>query len=436
MKKIIFFVSCFFIFMDVSLALTLTCPEVASPGEEISIRVEETEFNGVKVKYKFDSSFVYRDSKINSSWKSYYDGVNGVSVGNVNNSDKLLMDINLKVNMDAVLNKDYVLELVDIEGNNSFDKMVNLDNVSCKVRLVSDVNTLDSLVVDGVALSPKFDKNVVSYQGKTSNNSIVIKANLSDDSAKIEGDLGEKKLNLGVNNFLVKITSARGNVREYKIYITRVVDKKSSDVTLKSLTLSSGHINFDKNTFLYLVDVDYEVEDISVEAVLSDSGARVDIEKPDRLVVGENTIRIKVTAEDGTVGTYEVIVNRHDKLDIDASIRNLIIKNYEFNFDSNIYEYDLLIDGEDKLDIDVILNSNRAKYKIIGNNNLSNNSIIKIEVVAENGNILVYKIKIKMGESNSNAIINYIKIIPLVLFLSLGIVALILKLIKKKVVKK
>ena len=375
---------------------------------------------------------------INSSWSSYYDGVDGFSIGNVNNQDSLVMDINVRVDMNALVNKDYTLELVDIEGNNNEYKSVSLDDVSCIIKLLSDINTLESLVVEGVNLSPKFDKNVFSYSGVTKKDKINIKAVSSDIDSKIEGDIGEKTLNIGVNTFIIKVTSPRGNVKEYKLYITREFEKvddkeneKSNDATLKSLSLSNGKINFKSDNFLYNVDVGYDVDNIEVEAIPNDSKAKVEIVRSDVLEVGKNTIEVIVTAEDGTKAIYVVIINRKEKLSSDASIKDLVIKNYDLEFKTDIYNYVLAIDGEKKLDIKVILNDNKAKYTIKGNNDLNGDSIIEIEVIAEDGSSQVYKIDInKLSESNSNIIIQYIKIIPLIGFIILIGIVLVIKIIK------
>ena len=438
MRKIILGVFCFFMMMNSSWAVTLSCPEVASPGEEIKISIKESEYNGLKVKYNFDSNFIYRDMIINSSWSSYYDGVDGFSIGNVNNQDSLVMDINVRVDMNALVNKDYTLELVDIEGNNNEYRSVSLDDVSCNIRILSDINTLESLVVEGVNLSPKFDKNVFSYSGVTKKDKINIKATLSDIDSKIEGDIGEKTLNIGVNTFIIKVTSPRGNVKEYKLYITREFEKvddkeneKSNDATLKSLSLSNGKINFKSDNFLYNVDVGYDVDNIEVEAIPNDSKAKVEIVRSDVLEVGKNTIEVIVTAEDGTKAIYVVIINRKEKLSSDASIKDLVIKNYDLEFKTDIYNYVLAIDGEKKLDIKVILNDNKAKYTIKGNNDLNGDSIIEIEVIAEDGSSQVYKIDInKLSESNSNTIIHYVKIIPLIGFIILIGIVLVIKIIK------
>ena len=420
MKKNLVFIICFFIFMNTSWAISLDCPSVASPGEIIKLHVKEGTLNGLKAKYNFGSSFVYHDVKLNSSWKDYYTGIYGFSVGNVSNSDMLIMDIDLKVDMNVLVNNNYTLELIDIEGNNTNYKSVDLDNVSCEIKAVSDINTLDSLVIDGVIFSSKFEKNVVSYEGITKEDKIVIKATASDDAARVEGDVGEQILKIGVNTFKIKVISSRGNVREYVVYITRMIDKKSSDITLKSLTLSAGNIDFRKDNFLYFVDIPFEVDNLDIQAVPTDKNSMIEIIKPNNLAVGENRFEIVVTAEDGSNAVYVIVVNRLAKPSSDATIKNLIIKNYEFNFKSSIYEYSLVISDEDKLDIDVILNDEKAKYWIRGNKNLKNNSVINIEVEAENGDVVVYKLYISMPDkNNSSSIIEYIELIPLFCFVFL-----------------
>lgn len=417
-------------------ALSISCPEVISPGEEFIVRVEDDSYNGIKAKFNFSNNFIYQDILVNTPWKVHYDGVKGVVVGNVTNSDNLNMEIKVKANMDLELNKEYTLGLIDIEGNNNKYKSTDQDDLSCGIRVVSDINTLDSLVVDNVNLSPKFDKNVTVYKGITNSDSINIKVSASDKSATIDGDIGKKSLSVGVNAFVIKVTSPRGNKREYKLYITREVDKKSSDITLKSLKLSSGKIEFDKNKFLYMVDVDYDIDKIDIEVIPNDSKARVEINKNDLLVVGENTINVKVIAEDGTSGTYVVVVNRKNKPSSDATIKSLTIKNYDINFKSSINDYKLQIDNEDKLDVNVILNSDKAHYVINGNKDLINGSVIEIVVTSEDDTKNIYKIKIKKASvNNSREINNYLKVVPIVGFIILIILVLVLKLSKSRFIK-
>lgn len=445
MKRIVLFVVCFFLVMNGVDAISMSCPEIASPLEEISIKVSDKELNGLKGKYNFGVGFGYQDFKVNAGGKVYYGSSDGFSVGNVTNLNGIDADIVVKVSGDIPVGKDYVLELVDINGSNREYKNVNIDNVNCSIKMVNDINTLDSLEIDGVKLKPSFDKNVTSYQATTDKDKINVKTVLSDSSAKIEGAIGEQKLNVGANYFVIKVISARGNVREYKLYITRKIsnnnkgdnssnNKLSSDASLKSLTINKGNLKFKSDTFLYKVDVLSDVSDIEVKAVANSNRASVVIDKPEKLVVGENVIKIEVTAEDGTKATYMIVVNRQRELSSDNFIENLKIENYNLNFKRDKYKYILEIDGEDKLGIDVVLSDKKAKYVIKGNKGLKSGSIISIIVTAENGKKRTYEIAIsKLGENNVSNIINNLSLVSIVGFILLIIVVLIIKLFKSKV---
>ena len=434
MKKIIFIIGCFFLMINSTWAVTLNCPDIAAIGEVFSCSVEEEEYLGMKANYKLGNEFSYVDAKSDSSWKNYYFGSQGFSVGNVNENSKFMMNFDLKVTEQALINQDYLIELADIEVVNSQYEYVKLDNVSSKIRIVSNDNTLKVLGINNGVLTPSFSGDVTSYEASVYSDKVVINAVLNDDSAILAGDVGEKTLDYGVNNFVISVTSARGEVRNYYLYITRKSEdatiKESSDFTLKSLKLSHGKIDFDKNKFLYSVNVDYDVESIVVEAVANSSKANVRIEKSEKLEVGTNNVVIVVTAEDGTVGRYVIAVNRGEKLSDDATIRELRIEGYELDFYSDVYDYELEIEKEEKLDIEVILNDSKAEYEISGNNNLKNNSVITIKVVAKDGSYKNYKINIiKQGESNSDSIANGISYIVLIGLISLAIGVIIVKIV-------
>lgn len=437
MKKVLLIVIFMFIFLGDASALVIDCPKVVSPGEEVKIKIQGDGINGFKAKYDVNSSFVYKNAYIDLPWKSYYNGGNGIAVGNVVDNKGLDIGVSFMVDINVLVNKSYSFKFTEIETSDNNNKVSIRNDLSCDIKVLSNINTLDSLSVEGVNLSPKFSKDVTSYRGVTNKDKIIIKASASDEGSVIEGDIGEKKLNIGTNVFVVKVKSARGEYREYKLYIVREVLKKNDDVTLKSLTLSSGKLDFKKDTFWYSVDVSNEIDSIDIKAVPNDSKASVEVIKDDKLIVGENIIKINVKAENGDMGSYVVVVNRLKLLSRDASIKELKIKNYDIDFKSDVFDYYLDIIDEESLDIEVILNDSNAKYKILGNNKLVNNSIIEIEVTAENGDILVYKIKVGIeGESNSNSIFSYLGIWPITLFIiSIGSI-LVIKFVRGKVIRK
>ena len=437
MKKILLFIFSFFIMISSSNALTLTCPTVVSPNESISCIIEEKEYIGIKANYKLDDVFTYKNlSNING--KKYYSSNKGFSIGNITNN-KISTNLNIDISSKVKLNKDYKIILTNIEVVDKNYKNIKLDDIIGNIKVLSDNNTLKNLEVINEKLTPKFNSNTYEYKLETYNDSINIKATSNDNNSKISGDIGKIKLNYGANVLTIKVTSQRGNTRNYYIYATRKI-KKNNDITLKSLTISNGKLEFNKNKFIYLVDVDYNIEDIKVEAIPNNNKSVVKIDKPEKLEVGKNNIIITVTAEDGTIGKYSIIVTRKDKLSSDATIKNIIIKDYELNFKSDIFEYELEIKKENKLDIKVELNDENAKYKIIGNNKLNNNSIITIKVEAMDGTIKEYKIKIvkndiledSIVEENSNSIARYINIKSITMFVILILVIIILKVIRGK----
>lgn len=91
---------------------------------------------------------------------------------------------------------------------------------------------------------------------------------------------------------------------------------QSADNTLQSLTISPGTLSpaFSKNTTNYTAIVDNSVTKITVSAKPNDANAKVSsVSGNDNLAVGENTISIKVKAENGVSKTYKIVVTRKDE---------------------------------------------------------------------------------------------------------------------------
>jgi uncharacterized repeat protein (TIGR02543 family) len=98
---------------------------------------------------------------------------------------------------------------------------------------------------------------------------------------------------------------------------------QSSNADLSSLTLSAGVLSpafTPTGTESYTASVDNEVDSVTVTAIVQDAAASVTINgtpvtaiSPSASIglnVGSNTIEIVVTAQDGTVNTYSITINR------------------------------------------------------------------------------------------------------------------------------
>lgn len=99
------------------------------------------------------------------------------------------------------------------------------------------------------------------------------------------------------------------------------IDEKpalSSDSSLGSLVISGGSLSpkFSSGTKEYRTTVDYSVTNLAVSASARDAKAKVtSVSGNDDLAVGENTVKIVVTAENGATSTYTIKVTRRAKTD-------------------------------------------------------------------------------------------------------------------------
>ncbi|MDL2314963.1 leucine-rich repeat protein [Bacteroidales bacterium OttesenSCG-928-C19] len=93
-----------------------------------------------------------------------------------------------------------------------------------------------------------------------------------------------------------------------------------TNTKLQSLTIIENGLSpmFNPEVVEYMVIVDYETEEIVIDAVPEDENATVNGTGEKPLVVGENVFDIIVTAEDGeTTQTYKVVVIRTEYVGID-----------------------------------------------------------------------------------------------------------------------
>ena len=124
---------------------------------------------------------------------------------------------------------------------------------------------------------------------------------------------------LAVATFVSLVFALRGNALAQG---SNTDERQDAEATLSALSLSGITLAFASETETYAVDAPVEVAVTTVSATASHNGASVEITPVDddgdadnghqvRLAVGENTIEVLVTAQDGmTEKTYTVTVNR------------------------------------------------------------------------------------------------------------------------------
>lgn len=189
---------------------------------------------------------------------------------------------------------------------------------------------------------------------------------------------------------------------------------KSTDSTLKSLIVEGYELypEFNANTKEYNIKVGNDITSVNIVPTVNDSKASYKLEGAyEELVVGENTVNVVVTAEDGSTNRYIIKITREREalklITLNISYKdsegNLKILNLNPELSDEIFEYKL----EDlsylisKLDVEVVANLEEAKIEITGNEKLSegeNTITIVITMPAESeeleDEVLTYKITV------------------------------------------
>ncbi|MDA8007830.1 MAG: cadherin-like beta sandwich domain-containing protein [Gammaproteobacteria bacterium] len=251
------------------------------------------------------------------------------------------------------------------------------DILTFTVDGVSGDNSLSALVVnDGnadVELSPAFRAGTLAYAAEIRNsiNNLSITPTAADGTATIKigragseaavdsGSASSQSVNKtsgsaaqgpAENTFNVEVTAENGDVRVYKISVSRL--KASADASLSALRLVTGSTimpmpAFDPGTLSYDALIRNNTTTLTITATANDAaasgikigrpgalaaatsgaGAAQTIDKTSALAAQDaslNTFQIEVTAEDGSTQTYTLAVSRRAASD-DAALSALRI---------------------------------------------------------------------------------------------------------------
>ena len=195
--------------------------------------------------------------------------------------------------------------------------------------------TLRSLTLSAVPLSPAFAPDETSYTASVapsvSVSSLTIRAIPTASGATVaytpaDADANtpghQLRLDAGENTIRVVVTAQDGvTQRTYTLTVIRL--EPSTAATLSSLSLSAGTLSpaFSSNRESYTASVGHAVSSLTIRAETTASGARVAYTLADAdlgtgghqvaLPVGTTTIRVVVTAQDGTTTkTYTLTLTR------------------------------------------------------------------------------------------------------------------------------
>ena len=214
-------------------------------------------------------------------------------------------------------------------------------------------------------------------------------------------------------------------------------EEKSNVKTLKSLTVERFTLEpeFDPNITEYSLTVGADVEKLDIGVIAEDPKSTVEIVGNNELLIGENTVNVKVTAEDGTVRTYTINVTK--VADVGVKLSELSIESYTLSpeFSSDVFEYTLNITDTSitNLAINAKSDEENVDIEIVGNNELKlGKNIITILVTSKDDNLTTtYQIVVNIEEPQpeNNQIIAGIDNNDLFMYIGIGVVVLVILII-------
>ncbi len=287
---------------------------------------------------------------------------------------------------------------VEIIGNHSFvfgTKNVVIVRVTAEDRITVEDYTLTinkepsknanlrSLTISGVRLNPSFSGNQTVYKANVGHDVTQVNVDAITSDLNATAQYGQvQTLNVGDNYVDINVASESGLRKTYTVVIHR---EGADDNTLTDVFVNDQHQeDFSNDVRSYTYRFPYEVETFKLDAHANHEKATVSGLKEYPLTVGENTIIMNVTAENGEVVTFKYSVTR-DPIN-SAKLKQLKVQNYPFEngFDPARTHYMLTVDNEmTSLQMDFEKIDPKAKVVVRGNENfIEGRNVVEIEVTS------------------------------------------------------
>lgn len=168
-------------------------------------------------------------------------------------------------------------------------------------KIKSTDNYLKALTIGSTVIDIN---DAINYT--TGDQAVSISAIANDENARIIGN-GLNNLNIGNNKVILKVVAEDGAVKEYILNIKRLSDNIG-------LTVKINNTEIDFDSFKGKINVAHSVEELDIEYALDDKLSSAKISYDKKLKDGDNTVVIKVLAENGKTQEYEIVVSRNSLL--------------------------------------------------------------------------------------------------------------------------
>jgi hypothetical protein len=275
------------------------------------------------------------------------------------------------------------------------------------VRRLDNVASLKTLTVSfagkdtALAISPTVYEYNIGVPNSVS--SVTIAAEATSPVTRSVTGVGQYTLRTGNTPVGITVTAEDGTEQVYTINVKHL----SNDATLKSLALVQKEIfpAFSPDNFTYNLNVGNLITDVAIaSAEANHPEASIRMTVPEQLEIGDNTISVIVTAEDGTEQIYAINVRR---LSNDNILKNLsaspTVSMTDFN--PSVIDYLITVKSETET-VTIIAEARDESASVFGAKAYRVTDFpVKIKVRAENGEEQTYTINLisETGEVDMTA---------------------------------
>lgn len=188
--------------------------------------------------------------------------------------------------------------------NNNNQNNNNQNNNNQNVYTKNSNTYLSYLELSEEGMTPSFVKTKTSYAITVGVNVNEIQVSASPEASTSYVEVsGNTDLKEGDNTINVIVTAENGATRTYYITVTKTADKEKANAYLENLIIENLTLapTFQSEVFIYdLGKVEQNITKLNILTFPKNEKAKVEIQGNDELKVGENEIKIIVTAEDGS----------------------------------------------------------------------------------------------------------------------------------------
>lgn len=216
--------------------VNITCPETSKAGEtiscDISVNISTEESQGMNISIIYDDltfeSFTQNSSctKENGCYEMVSGNSSGIMTINLSGGGikgtYTLGTFKYKVPDTAENGDIFTITFSNIKiSNTSGEAFYTSEDVVKKIRIPSDVNTLNNITLDKGTLNEEFNKDSNIYTSTIDSDTLNITVEKTNEYSTIEGILENIKLHYGTNNIDIKVISETGKENIYTIKVFR-----------------------------------------------------------------------------------------------------------------------------------------------------------------------------------------------------------------------